>query len=167
MMCATVAWGSYMFFFSSDSDSESSVTVSKDTESGAAKLNEFVTKLVRKLREKQPTDTDLYIIERAQIKWLKDPFLFSEEHLTATMVQDTAMGKAGATLIVGEYQYSGYLESDDKRLCIINNIEYEEGESLENKRHYVKKIYSNRVIIGLVDTAAITTVPLIEPNTSY
>jgi len=60
------------------------------------------------------------------------------------------------------FTYSGYLEIGDRRLAIINGIEYETGDELAMGGYIVRGIYPNRVVIEVKWRKEKIIVPLEE-----
>lgn len=161
-MCITVIWGIYMIFF--QSESREKTVVAKHT---VDKLGQFVSDVVKKMKDSEPSIRDTYVIEKADQKWMKDPFLVSIGLLRSSLPKKQVPTKMNTTPANNAvFSYTGYLELGNTRLAIINGMEYEAGDSLDIPNHYVKEIYSNRIIIGQLNSAAIITVMIEETITT-
>ncbi|MBU0986869.1 MAG: hypothetical protein KKH68_06405, partial [Proteobacteria bacterium] len=62
------------------------------------------------------------------------------------------------------FTYSGYMETGNQRLAIINGMEYTVGEELEPGGYTVNSISANQVVIGVVGTDKIIVVEAKETN---
>jgi hypothetical protein len=74
-------------------------------------------------------------------------------------------GQAGVSAEELSFTYSGYLEMADKKLAIINGIEYKAGEMIVNGGGYiVSSIFPTRVALELIGGKNRITLPLEELN---
>jgi len=89
-----------------------------------------------------------YVINRAESMWSKDPFT-DRRTVSPPGAKKTGTGDNPdmPARIRPVFTYSGYLSVGDKRMAIINGMEYELNEELEIKGYYVDTIEQNWVII--------------------
>lgn len=96
-----------------------------------------------------------YVISRAESVWSKDPFA-DKGSVPAPSTPAPVAGGGEASGTVSEnkparirpvFIYSGYMEVGNKRLAIVNGLEYEDKEELEIKGYYIDTIEQNWVII--------------------
>ncbi len=91
---------------------------------------------------------DAFIVNRAEAEWSSDPFY------KARLYDDLISSGINIKTVLEEYKakftYSGYIQAGEKELAIINNTEYQTGDTLEEYTglYVLKSIYPSRVIIG-------------------
>lgn len=105
---------------------------------------QFATDLYKKMAKGGLSKTGEYILSRASTDWGKDVFLAYNLPLSDKADNDLTESDAR----VFNLNYSGYLETQNMRLAIINGREYEEGEELEEKGLIVRRISPTRIMIG-------------------
>ena len=125
-----------LFFSSPGDDIEELEKVSQD-------LNQFATQAVMKAAGVQPSELDLYVNTMAEAEWMNNPFLKSTSPVISEQV-DNAAAASGETVAI---TYSGYVKTMEKKLAIINDFEYEEGEMLDRIGYMVLDISPARVVI--------------------
>ena len=153
-MVVVVAYGGYSYFF--DADDQALVTSSRQT---LAELKKFVIDAATNLSNEYMSAADRYIIDQAEKVWPQDPFLKAAAPLTSEPFQ----ASAEVTVQTVQMYYTGYLQTADKQIAIVNGSEYETGEQLSDAGYYVKKIMPNKIILGIDSSPDTITVPLDEP----
>jgi len=125
--------------------------MSSDQSENQKNLNhlESITKEVKDGLKKTGMDkVTNYVINRAESMWSKDPFSdrkpVAPSGTKKNRTEDTADMPARIRPV---FTYSGYMAVGDKRMAIINGMEYELNEELEIKGYYVDTIEQNWVII--------------------
>ena len=94
-----------------------------------------------------------YLVERAARDWVKDPFIPSSALLKSqAAVQTPEQRNAESSGPAPDFVYTGFLQLGDKKLAVINAMEYTVGESIGTRGYYIKSITPNKVVIGNVDT---------------
>ena len=154
LMLIVVAYGVYNFFFASDE--QTLVTSSRQT---LAELKNFVIDAATNLSNEYISAADKYIIDQAEKVWPQDPFLKAAVPLTSEPFQ----ASAEVTVQTVQMYYTGYLQTTDKQIAIVNGSEYETGEQLSDAGYYVKRIMPNKIILGIDNSPDTITVPLDEP----
>jgi hypothetical protein len=101
---------------------------------------------------------DQYIIEQAGKQWPQNPFLQTGAILTSEPFE----ARAEVTVDSIKLSYTGFLQTSDKLLAIINGSEYERGEQLSEAGYYIKKISPRTVVIGIRNNKHNITLPLDE-----
>jgi hypothetical protein len=82
-------------------------------------------------------------LQKAQIEWKQDPLLQIEPKMSLEEKE------ARQPLVLeSKILYTGFLQMGDKRLAILNGIEYEIGDRLDPDGLIVRDIYPNHVVIG-------------------
>jgi hypothetical protein len=139
LMLVVVVYGVYTLFFS---EPQKATTVKKSGTKELATLNAFITKVAEKtksgLSEKQA-----YILKKAQAAWKQDPFLRIQPPKTP---DDKDANKP--VVLKSDIFYSGFLQMGDRRLAIINGMEYETGDKLEPGGYIIRSILPNHVVIA-------------------
>ncbi len=101
------------------------------------------------------TETERYVLQRAEAEWPTDPFLGKK----LSAVPDRAKTPEEGQLT--EFIYSGYLEVNQKRLAVINGMEYMVGEQLESGGYLVKSIDPAQVVLKDMSKGGEITLPFI------
>ena len=154
-MIGAVLFGGYYFLWA-----PSSQTAVESPEKKGEVLNKFVTEVAAKLKKKDISKTDKYIIARATDEWARNPFLENELALKPMPGQQSAEAVSQEV----SFTYSGYMETGNQRLAIINGMEYTVGEELEPGGYIVNSISATQVVIGVVGTAKTIIVEVKETN---
>ncbi len=164
LMCLAVVYGAYALFFSSPPKKGTSISA----ESRSSQINKLITELSVGLTKEGPTETDTYIIEKAESKWAKDPFF--DKKISVVKEKEKAL-KAEAEAETREevdilpevtFSYSGYLQMGDRKIAIIDGMEYKTGEEIGSDGFIIRAIYPNKVVIGIEGIEKEITVPLVE-----
>jgi hypothetical protein len=140
LMVLAVVYGVYTVFFSAPRK----VSISsghKELET----LNSFVTKVAEQTKtglSKEQT----YILQKARTEWKQDPFIQIRPKLTR---EEEAQRQP--LVLNGKILYTGFLEMGNKRLAIINGMEYEVGDVLEKTGLVVRNISPSHVVVAAPD----------------
>lgn len=140
MMSVVVAFGIYNFLFSSGAKKKPAVTVT-----GVAETNKFIADVANSFKDNL-TETNMYIIRQARTEWNQDPFVKIELPVKPQVKIST---KNEPTTKQVNYTYSGFLKMGERKLAIINGLEYESGEEIERGGYVVKLVEPNRVVLGI------------------
>jgi len=116
----------------------------KDTDGKTEISVKFATDLRKNMSKGGFSQNGVHILSRTSTDWAKDVFL--TYRLPAQHKAESDQADAAAKPF--NLSYSGYLETHNKRLAIINGREYEEGEELEEKGYVVRRILPARIMIG-------------------
>lgn len=132
-----------------------------ETEEGLTDLNEIIADVIEEVDKAVLTKTEAFIIGQAGAEWKRDPFLKPGPPVKFRLEN----GQAEVSAEEVSFTYSGYLEMADKKLAIINGIEYTAGEMLINGGGYiVSSIFPTRVVLELTGGRNMITLPLEEVN---
>ena len=145
MALLALVYGAYEVFFHSPPE------VPTFQSSGKGKsldsLNSFITK-VAEAAQQGLSETDAYIIQRAEAQWIQDPLINirkpSKEEPEPKEVVTTEMPEL-------EITYTGYIEMGSVRMAIINGKEYESGDRLEQGDFIVRSISPTQVVLVTTD----------------
>jgi len=96
---------------------------------------------------------EAYAIVRAEGEWLRDPFFERKSY------RELVQSKASAKAIAGTgkkitFNYTGYIEYGERKMAIINGLEYAVGEGLETKGYFLRSITPRKVVIENADSKA-------------
>jgi hypothetical protein len=155
ILCMAIAllYGVINFFFPSSDEKESVVT-----EKGLKQLDKFVSEVSQNLSKATVAETNNYILARAAAEWKHEPFLRIKNPLVKTVETEPVETVTRDTNLT----YTGYLETANKRLAIINGLEYEVGEALVQAGYFVRNIFPKRVVIGMEGKKRNIILPLEE-----
>ena len=132
-----VMYGGYQIFLSSPIK-----TTSVDTEEETKLAKKLVKDLTGHLNKINTSGPENYIISKAETKWVKDPFY--KKKFPVKKTEDISSARQGIS-----FTYSGYIEMEEKKIAIINGMEYQTGEELKTGGWIVLSIYPTRVVIGI------------------
>jgi hypothetical protein len=153
VMIIVVIYGAYSLF----SKPEDTAIV-EGSKKRMADLKQFVVEAATNLSNEYISATDQYIIEQAGKQWPQNPFLQTSALLTSEPFE----ARAEVTVESIKLSYTGFLQTSDKLLAIINGTEYEPGEQLSEAGYYIKRISPKHVVIGIKDNPENITLPLDE-----
>jgi len=109
---------------------------------------ETITKEVKDGLKKNGMDkVTNYVINRAESMLTKDPFSDRKAPEGGSSGLKSNDPSEMPARIRPVFTYSGYMEVGEKRMAIVNGMEYELNEELEIKGYYVDTIEQNWVII--------------------
>jgi len=142
LMALAVVYGVYTLFLSGP-PGETALKGGGDRELEA--LNSFITKVADKTKSGL-SKKHVYVLQKAQVEWKQDPLLqikpkLSEEEKEARK----------PLVLKSKILYTGFLQMGEKRLAILNGLEYEIGDRLEPDGLIVRNIHPNHVVIGSPD----------------
>jgi hypothetical protein len=112
-----------------------------ETGTNTAEINTFVSELTINLIKDNLAAVDAYIVGRAEADWQKNPF-WERGSYKAWAAREGAAGGSAAKII-----YSGYVDSGNKKMAVINGLEYRIGEQLEMEGYVLKNITPSKVLI--------------------
>ena len=139
-MIVAVIYGVYTIFFA-DPRQVASIKGGGDKDE-LDTLNAFITKVADKAK-KGLSKKQAYMLEKAETPWRQDPLVkfqpkMSEEEKAARQ----------PLVLKTKFMYTGFLQMGDKRLAIINDLEYEVGDKLEPGGLILRGIHPNHVVVG-------------------
>jgi len=146
-------YGIYEAFLSSPSKTS---PVDNGTELKA--LNSLIAEVIQGVARENLSETEAYIITKAEAEWSSDPFL----EITKPEKRPKAPKRAASSTQKVNFTYTGYLELGDTKIAIINGREYEVGEELELAGYVVERIEPSKVVIRDKGEKATIIVPIVE-----
>ena len=149
-----IVYGAYTLFLESP-HKRSTV----DTGINKGELNKMIADVVENLSKEGMDKADAYIIARAEAEWKSDPF-----YKTVVRESRTARGRKAVPVKLKKVTltYSGYVEMGDKRVAVIDGIEYETGEELDVAGYIIERIEPLEVVIGHKKKPGTFTVSVVE-----
>ena len=135
-----------------------------DVKQKTEELNTFVTTLSAGMGKDTAKNLGSLIFARAEKEWARDPFLDEKSFKAWARAKEVAkeLPKETAAAPKIEFVYSGYVETNRKRMAIINGVEYQEGENLDIKGYVLKSASPSSVVIENRGIGATVNVPLLE-----
>jgi hypothetical protein len=154
VMIIVVAYGGYSYF--SDSGGKTIVESSKQNLSD---LNKFVVDAATSLSNEYISAADKYIIDQAEKVWPQDPFLQTGALITSEPFE----AHAEVTVQTVQISYTGFLQTAETLIAIVNGSEYETGDQLSETGYYVKNILPSKIVLGIDNNPDTIILPLDEP----
>ena len=141
LMLLSVVYGVYILFLSSPQQ-KAILNVGNDQEA----LKAFIIKKKKKMSTGL-SKNQAYVLQKAETKWKQDPLIQIKPEVVEEKEEIPQSEPVLATKIV----YPGFLEMGNKRLAIINGMEYESGDILEPGGYTIRSISASRVVIAFPD----------------
>ena len=154
-MAAAILFFVYNLLFSGSSGSKNRPSGQEQTP-----VTEFVMDLIKRIREADTTAADRLIMEKSAVKWMKDPFAVIKKAEASEKGTEKEEKIITRDDLAGAFSYSGYMEMGKSRLAIINGIEYQEGDTLDIKGAFLKKISPAEVLISVGGEQEVILVPI-------
>ncbi len=153
LMIAAVCLGSLMLF-SGGQKPKAPLTASDEPNT----LTRMLTNLAAQFGNDKSLEVNRYTLSMARTPWQDTLFLDGDSLLSssAETVGPTDMLPSNVSLV-----YSGYIETTQRRVAIINGIEYVEGDQLDKSIYTVHQITPDQVTVGSPQQR-VFSVPLID-----
>ena len=135
-MLLAVVYGVYVWFLPSPQQA----AANKD-ENEQKRLNAFILKVAEQTATGLPKNM-AYVLQKAEAKWKGDP-LIQIEPKTIAEKEDSPK-----PVISPKVKYTGFLRMGDRRLAIIDGMEYEAGDRLEPSGFIIRSISPSHVVIA-------------------
>lgn len=122
---------------------------------GHAAPNELIQKIQRELQEHALSEPETTILTKAALEWGKNPFLGKKLLPLGQMNRfDPSEAK--------DFSYSGYIIAGNRKLAIINGLEYAVGERLITGGYMVRHIYPEAVILESTGAPGTVSIPFVD-----
>ena len=154
VMVIVVAYGGYTFFSNSGTK-----TIIDNSKQNLSELKSFVVGAATNLSNETISAADRYIIDQAEKVWPQDPFLQAGTRLTSEPFEASAEVRVQTVQI----SYTGFLQTSDTLIAIVNGSEYETGDQLNEAGYYVKRILPTKIVLGIENNPDTIILPLDEP----
>jgi hypothetical protein len=154
IMALVAFYGVYEFMFSSGGRKKPAAPAVS-----VAGTKKFIADVAASLKD-DFMEKNMYIIRQARAVWPQDPFWRMEPRQEAgkQAVEESRKEEKSQ----GNRVYTGYLEMGEKKLAIIDGVEYGIGEELGRGGPVVKSIGPKEVVIAVPETAGEVVLPLQE-----
>ncbi len=139
LMIVAVIYGAYTLFLAGPREI-ASIKVSGDSK--LEELNKFITKVADRTKNGLSAK-QAYMLEKAEKPWRQDPLI----QIAPKMSQEEQTARQPLVLNT-KFLYTGFLQMGDRRLAIINDLEYEIGDKLEPGGLILRNIHPNHVVVG-------------------
>ena len=139
LMVLAVGYGVYTVFLAGPQE-ETAFKSDGDKDLKALKL--FIDKVADNTKNSL-SKQQAYVLQKAQIEWKRDPLLQIKQKMSQEEKEQHR-----PLVLEKKILYTGFLQMGDKRLAILNGIEYEIGDRLESGDLIVRDIYPDHVVIG-------------------
>lgn len=153
LMLVSVCLGGLLLF--GDNTEQPSVTTAPDEPRALIRM---LTNLTAQFGNDKSLEGERYTLSMARTPWQDTLFLASGDPLPTSMATPATAGMPPSDLAL---TYSGYIETPQRRVAIINGIEYVEGEILDQSRLVVRHIDARRVVLG-ASANKVFSVPLAD-----
>lgn len=153
LMAVFVLYGAYEYLIATPAR-KSAINMKNDS----VEINSFVTGLTNELIKDSATGVDFYIISKAESEWKRNPFIEKSAYREYSAKEDAAGGKGSGIKII----YSGFVDAGNKKMAVINGLEYSVGEQLELEGYVLKNIIPSKVVLYNKNTGSEVSVPIQE-----
>lgn len=147
VMVVAIAYAAYDFFIAPRAKRDMI-----DVGEKSARLDTFINEVTTYIPKGSRSASDVYLASRAEAQWRHDPFYERKLYREWVKVKEPAKAGGGAQKI--NFNYSGYVNIKDKKMAIINGVEYETGDPLEIEGYVLKRIYQNKITIENVKSGS-------------
>jgi hypothetical protein len=151
-MLVAVCLGSLMLF--SDGQKKQGPTAASDKPNS---ITAMLTNLAAQFGNNTVLEQNQYVLSMAKTPW-QDIFLTGDDMMAqpAEALMSADMLPSNVSLV-----YSGYIETPQRRVAIINGIEYIVGELLDKSQLVIRHIDPQRVVLGATPHK-VFSVPLVD-----
>ena len=157
LMVASIFYGAYELLLAGGDQPE--IVHKAD---GPAQLQQFVGDVATSLAKVKPSASLGAVIKAAETPWAQDPFLQQVINMTAQRARTADQDARDAM----NHHYTGFLQMGDRRLAIVDGIEFEIGEEIDARGHLLKRILPTYIEIGRPGTEENFTLPLEEADSA-
>jgi hypothetical protein len=146
-MLVVVLFAAYDFFIGQPASKKAK------QEAKPIEIESFITKVTQDVGKTNISELDSYIIKKAELEWVRNPFWSKEEYREFA-------GKDASGGLASKIVYSGYVDAGRKKMAVINGFEYEAGDSLEIEGYFLKSITPSKILIVNRYTGGELTIPI-------
>jgi hypothetical protein len=149
-----VLYAGYEYLIAGPASKKVKTSASADS----VKVDTFTSGIAKDLGKDKIADFDAYVIGRMETNWVKNPFWKKDSYREWANREGNASGKDASAKII----YSGYVDSGENKMAVINGLEYRIGEQLEIEGYVLKQITPSKVLIFNKNTGNEDEIPLQE-----
>ena len=153
-----VLYAGYEYLIAGPASKKVNTSATASASADSVKVDTFISGITNDLdKDKKIADLDAYVIRRIETDWGKNPFW--KKDLYKAWVNREGLAKGG---VLAKIIYSGYVDSGENKMAIINGFEYRIGEHLEIEGYVLKQITPSNVLIFNKNTGNKEEIPLQE-----
>lgn len=158
IMIIAILFGLSEFLFRPHSDMNIMATKARLDE-----LKNIITSSAMSLASDKPSDSEAYIIDIAAKEWKNNPFeKISQQKVETTAEITPLIADNKDKTNIPSFTLSGFLSMGEKKVAIINGLEYKTGDELESGGYIVKQIRSSEVILKSKNEEKIISIHLAD-----
>ena len=110
----------------------------------AVEVQSFINEELARSAREMPNAFDLYIVRRAGTDWEGNPFSYKAALVRKTNIPSDGEADSQKPPL---FLYTGYIETENRKVAVIDNTECLAGDPLNREGFFVKKISPDRVIV--------------------
>jgi len=137
-MVLAVVYGVYVVFFEKPREAAPVASAERELEA----LNTFITNVAEKTKTGLSRQQS-YVLQKAQAAWKQDPMIQIQAKKSNTNEEEKMPAMSQSKI-----RYTGFLQMGDKRMAIINGMEYEAGDKLEPGGFTLRRVNPNHVVLA-------------------
>jgi hypothetical protein len=144
-----VIWGAYELGIKNILQKNSVPSEKKKTQTELEQdLSLFTRQISDQVSSVNLNKKEILIISKSREKVKKDPFISFYEMESIENKGELDKKTPGAPAVQSLYKYLGYIEINNNKMAVINNLEYTENEQIEGSRYILKKISPLKVVLS-------------------
>jgi len=121
-------------------------------------LTQMITRMTAQFGSESSLEENRYALSMAQSPWRANLFAEGPDLLSTTAEASDAAGGLPANVSL---VYSGYIETPQRRVAIINGIEYVVGDQLDESAYHVQHIAPTQVVL-VSPQKRMVSIPLVD-----
>lgn len=103
----------------------------------------YISSISSELMKNTLNLTDTYIVAKAEADWVRNPFWEKGTYREWANKDNPKTADDPASKIV----YSGYIDVGQKKMAVINGLEYSIGDMLDISDYVLKKITASKIVL--------------------
>ncbi len=152
LACLALVFGVYELFLAGPGNGPAA---SKSETS--AELAQFIQQVSGQIKQTALSATEKYVIAHSRLPWKNNPFMTSLSALSGKGAKQAETPQDQWRQ--PQWRYSGYVSLGEKKLAIINGVEYEAGEMLLEKEYYLRRIEPDHIEIARIKDGKVVILP--------
>ena len=148
VMCLTIVYGAYELLGTRGSK-KSTAPAATTQVNPTDETRKFVTDMTQKLVAERRGAEAQQAVKEASSEWTKDPFLQSTAPLESKSSGSAPQKQSSEkTAPAPAFAFTGFLQTGNTQLAIINGMEYAVGDTIGTSGYYLESISPEGVVIG-------------------